>query len=81
MWSARTHGSTDVYCYACNDARLDHDLAAHLAAFGINIQTQTKTEKSMTELVRICTCELSWMINVVTSANRAQFEVRFLPHG
>ncbi|KAF9009872.1 cysteine proteinase [Hymenopellis radicata] len=29
---------------------LDPDLATHLGAFGINVQTQTKTEKSMTEL-------------------------------
>lgn len=42
----------DIYCYSCNDAKLDPELASHLAAFGINVQTQTKTEKSMTELVR-----------------------------
>lgn len=41
----------DIYCYTCNDSRLDPDVAAHLATFGINVQTQTKTEKSMTELV------------------------------
>ena len=44
----------DIYCYSCNDAKLDPELAAHLAVFGINVQTQTKTEKSMTELV----CEI-----------------------
>ncbi|KAI0055329.1 ubiquitin carboxyl-terminal hydrolase 14 [Artomyces pyxidatus] len=43
-------GGADIYCYSCNDARLDPDLARHLANFGINVQTQTKTEKSMTEL-------------------------------
>ncbi|EJD06187.1 ubiquitinyl hydrolase [Fomitiporia mediterranea MF3/22] len=43
-------GSADIYCYECNDARLDLDLAAHLHTFGINVSTQTKTEKSMTEL-------------------------------
>jgi ubiquitin carboxyl-terminal hydrolase 5/13 len=42
----------DVYCYVCNDAKVDPDLATHLATFGINVQTLTKTEKSMTELVR-----------------------------
>ena len=45
-----TH-TPDVYCYECNDAKLDLDLAAHLSTFGINVSTQTKTEKSMTELV------------------------------
>lgn len=47
----------DIYCYVCNDSKLDPELAAHLAAFGINVQTQTKTEKSMTELV--CSCKHS----------------------
>ncbi|KAE9393596.1 ubiquitin carboxyl-terminal hydrolase 14 [Gymnopus androsaceus JB14] len=43
-------GSADIYCYLCNDAKLDPSLATHLSTFGINVQTQTKTEKSMTEL-------------------------------
>ncbi|KDE06521.1 hypothetical protein MVLG_03171 [Microbotryum lychnidis-dioicae p1A1 Lamole] len=43
-------GSADVYCYACDDARVDSQLADHLANFGIAVQAQTKTEKSMTEL-------------------------------
>ncbi|RDB31082.1 Ubiquitin carboxyl-terminal hydrolase 14 [Hypsizygus marmoreus] len=43
-------GSADIYCYICNDAKLDPELAQHLASFGINVQTLTKTEKSMTEL-------------------------------
>lgn len=41
----------DVYCYICNDAKLDPELAVHLSTFGINVQTLTKTEKNMTELV------------------------------
>lgn len=45
--------STDVYCYKCNDAMLDPELAMHLSTFGINVKTLTKTEKSMTELVKI----------------------------
>ncbi|THU93425.1 ubiquitinyl hydrolase [Dendrothele bispora CBS 962.96] len=43
-------GGADIYCYSCDDAKLDPELASHLATFGINVQTQTKTEKSMTEL-------------------------------
>ncbi|KAI0668763.1 ubiquitinyl hydrolase [Trametes maxima] len=43
-------GSADIYCYICNDSKVDPDLARHLSTFGINVQTQTKTEKSMTEL-------------------------------
>ena len=48
-----TDGRADIYCYACNDARIDPELVLHLANFGINVQTQKKTEKSMTELVRV----------------------------
>ncbi|KAG6370630.1 hypothetical protein JVT61DRAFT_11258 [Boletus reticuloceps] len=43
-------GGADIYCYACNDARLDPELTTHLATFGINVMSQKKTEKSMTEL-------------------------------
>ncbi|KAK2460221.1 hypothetical protein APHAL10511_007756 [Amanita phalloides] len=43
-------GGADIYCYACNDARLDPELTEHLANFGINVAAQKKTEKSMTEL-------------------------------
>ncbi|KPV75875.1 uncharacterized protein RHOBADRAFT_35647 [Rhodotorula graminis WP1] len=43
-------GSADVYCYACDDARVDPDIAKHLSTFGIEVASQKKTEKSMTEL-------------------------------
>lgn len=43
-------GKADVYCYSCNDAKLDDHLAAHLSNFGIDVAGQRKTEKSMTEL-------------------------------
>ena len=42
---------SDIYCYICDDAKLDPDLATHLQTFGIEVLGQTKTEKSMTELV------------------------------
>ena len=44
-------GQADVYCYGCDDSKLDLKLAAHLANFGINVATQEKTQKTMTELV------------------------------
>ncbi|TFK33774.1 ubiquitinyl hydrolase [Crucibulum laeve] len=43
-------GGADIYCYKCNDAKQDPAVAQHLATFGINVQTLTKTEKNMTEL-------------------------------
>jgi ubiquitin carboxyl-terminal hydrolase 5/13 len=44
--------TTDIYCYNCDDARIDPGLPNHLQTFGISVQGQAKTEKSMTELVR-----------------------------
>lgn len=43
-------GHGDVYCYACNDAREDKQLASHLQGLGLHVEGLTKTEKSMTEL-------------------------------
>lgn len=43
-------GTADIYCYSCNDARIDPELKAHCATFGIHLASQIKTEKSMTEL-------------------------------
>jgi ubiquitin carboxyl-terminal hydrolase 5/13 len=48
----------DIYCYSCDDARIDNDLAAHLATWGINVASQMKTEKSMTELVMFISTHL-----------------------
>ncbi|KAL4399709.1 ubiquitin C-terminal hydrolase Ubp14 [Malassezia pachydermatis] len=43
-------GTADVYCYACNDARLDPELSVHLQRLGVPVASLSKTEKSMTEL-------------------------------
>eukprot|EP00741_Cyanophora_paradoxa_P017291 tig00020961_g16701.t1 len=43
-------GTADIYCYGCDDAKLDPQLAAHLARFGINVASQEKTEKSTAEM-------------------------------
>jgi len=47
-----TERRPDIYCYACNEERINTELVLHLSNFGINVQTQKKTEKSTTELVR-----------------------------
>ena len=44
-------GEADIYCYSCNDARIDPNLAEDLSNFGINVATSIKTEKNLTELV------------------------------
>ncbi|GAA5990403.1 hypothetical protein JCM5350_003686 [Sporobolomyces pararoseus] len=43
-------GTADVYCYSCDDARIDPELSKHLNSFGIKVSNLKKTEKSMTEL-------------------------------
>ncbi|KAI3630201.1 hypothetical protein MIR68_011636 [Amoeboaphelidium protococcarum] len=43
-------GTADIYCYDCDDMRLDPDLALHMSTFGINLQGLVKTDKSMQEL-------------------------------
>lgn len=43
-------GTADIYCYACDDEKLDPDLAAHLKHFDIQVESQVKTEKSLSEL-------------------------------
>ena len=50
LGSITPEGTADVYCYQCNDERVDTELAAHLAHWGINIAEREKTEKSLTEL-------------------------------
>ncbi|KAI9681122.1 MAG: hypothetical protein M1817_002404 [Caeruleum heppii] len=50
LGSLTPEGTADVYCYACNEERIDPDLNAHLKHWGISIADQEKTEKSLTEL-------------------------------
>ncbi|KAI9854698.1 MAG: hypothetical protein M1824_006650 [Vezdaea acicularis] len=50
LGSITPEGTADVYCYSCNDERIDTELAAHLAHWGINIAEREKTEKSLTEM-------------------------------
>jgi ubiquitin carboxyl-terminal hydrolase 5/13 len=46
-------GSADVFCYLCGEERLDPHLGKHLSNFGIAIAEQQKTQKSLTEMVKI----------------------------
>lgn len=50
LGSITPEGNADVYCYHCNEERLDTELTAHLGHWGINILEQEKTEKSLIEL-------------------------------
>ncbi|KAJ0119012.1 ubiquitin carboxyl-terminal hydrolase 14 [Diaporthe amygdali] len=50
LGSISAEGTADIYCYACDDERVDENLATHLANWGINIAERQKTEKSLTEM-------------------------------
>lgn len=50
LGSITPEGTADVYCYQCDEERVDSDLNAHLAHWGIILSDQVKTEKSLTEM-------------------------------
>lgn len=50
LGSITPEGHVDIYCYSCNDDVNDPLAKNHLGHWGINIATQIKTEKSMTEM-------------------------------
>ena len=50
LGSITPEGTADVYCYHCNEERIDTELAAHLGHWGINIAEREKTEKSLMEM-------------------------------
>lgn len=50
LGSLTADGTADIYCYACDEERIDPELPAHLANWGIDIADRVKTEKSLTEM-------------------------------
>ena len=50
LGSLTAEGNADIYCYACDEERVDPELVQHLMNWGINIADRVKTEKSVTEL-------------------------------
>jgi ubiquitin carboxyl-terminal hydrolase 5/13 len=50
LGSLTADGTADIYCYACDEERIDPELPNHLAHWGINIKDRIKTEKSLTEM-------------------------------
>ncbi|KAK4151610.1 hypothetical protein C8A00DRAFT_35758 [Chaetomidium leptoderma] len=50
LGSITPEGTADVYCYTCDDERVDDELGPHLANWGIILSERQKTEKSLTEM-------------------------------
>ncbi|OCK79184.1 ubiquitin carboxyl-terminal hydrolase 14 [Lepidopterella palustris CBS 459.81] len=50
LGSLTADGTADIYCYSCDEERVDPELPNHLSHWGINIKDRVKTEKSLTEM-------------------------------
>ena len=50
LGSITPEGTADIYCYKCDDERVDENLGEHLAHWGIMLAEREKTEKSLTEM-------------------------------
>ncbi|GAB0136621.1 hypothetical protein EsDP_00004916 [Epichloe bromicola] len=50
LGSITPEGTADVYCYKCDDERIDENLGQHLAHWGVILADRHKTEKSLTEM-------------------------------
>lgn len=44
------NGDASIYCYSCDNDVKDPELAIHLQNFGIDVSTQKKTDKTVTEM-------------------------------
>jgi ubiquitin carboxyl-terminal hydrolase 5/13 len=50
LGSITPEGTADIFCYKCDEERIDDDLGSHLAHWGIILAERQKTEKSLTEM-------------------------------
>ncbi|OAQ75602.1 ubiquitin C-terminal hydrolase [Purpureocillium lilacinum] len=50
LGSITPEGTADIYCYKCDEERVDDNLDTHLAHWGIMLAERQKTEKSLTEM-------------------------------
>ena len=50
LGSITSEGTADIYCYTCDEERIDDDLGKHLAHWGIMLAERQKTEKSLMEM-------------------------------
>lgn len=68
LGSITSEGTADVYCYHCDEERVDSNLNAHLAHWGIILSDQVKTEKSLTEMQ--IEQNLRWEFSMTTEDGR-----------
>ena len=68
LGSITPEGTADVYCYKCDDERVDDNLGEHLAHWGIMLAERQKTEKSLTEMQ--IEQNLKWDFSMTTEDGR-----------
>lgn len=68
LGSITAEGTADIYCYTCNEERMDPELAKHLAHWGIFLAGREKTEKSLMEMQ--VEHNLSWEFSMTTEDGR-----------
>ncbi|KAL7899904.1 ubiquitinyl hydrolase [Trichoderma sp. SZMC 28014] len=64
LGSITPEGTADIYCYRCDEERIDEQLGEHLAHWGIILAERQKTEKSLTEMQ--IEQNLKWDFNMTT---------------
>ena len=62
MGTISAEGTADVYCYACDNTVIDEQLAAHMHTFGIDIASETVTEKSTAQLELDANINHNWSV-------------------
>ena len=67
-----------MFCYACDEGRLDDKLVQHLGAFGIDVAQQTKTEMTIDELELKRSLEMDWN-KVCTGLHHTPLRVLYPP--
>eukprot|EP00127_Corallochytrium_limacisporum_P007370 Clim_evm7s249 gene=Clim_evmTU7s249 len=50
LGTIKSDGSGDIFCYACDETRIDPKLKEHMAGFGIDVTKEQATVKSTKEL-------------------------------
>ncbi|ODV90934.1 hypothetical protein CANCADRAFT_23877 [Tortispora caseinolytica NRRL Y-17796] len=73
LGSITADGKADVYCYACDEERIDPDIKDHLLHWNISIADRVKTEKSLTELQ--LEQNLSWQFSLESKDGRNMLPV------
>jgi ubiquitin carboxyl-terminal hydrolase 5/13 len=68
LGSITPDGTADVYCYRCDEERLDSNLGEHLAHWGIMLAEREKTEKSLVEMQ--IEQNLRWEFSMTTEDGR-----------